>query len=659
MRLTSVFKAAALFVCAVCLHVAAQNKINPQTQINWPQPSCASGVYSPVSNTCVPVIANVPIATLSTPGIVKPDGITTQVATDGSITVNKAAVNAFGIVKADNLTLKNDGSGVLSAATATTSTLGVVKPDNATVQIAPDGTLSVPAVHVATLTSVGVMKPDGTTTSVSADGTLTAFTQTANAVKIAGIPVTIPGLSNRQYLSYDAVNNQWINTAPPSPDGNATSIAGFPISGTPSDTLGLFFDAIFNKWVIKQDPNIVPPCSPNCVSSALTSHAVPIDPTLPTTKQVVIYDPNQNAFTYAPLLFTGTSTQGGAAGAVPFWCGTAGTRSFGLCDSLLTYPADSNYHFGRLPFNTGAIVFGSPTGDVQKMGQSLNLNTPLATAIYRDNPTSGVTTTAAVTQIYGPITTPIATNVAVSYRAQSWNTDTCVDLNFQPNPNLPNTCDSSPYTLKNYTEFDFTDRVGNTFDFSVQPQSTSPTGQAGVIGIAGAQNNPAVLKMELPIPNASAAYLIPNIPASGTTGLVGVITGPITTGHTLVVAPGGRLLMDSGASPNTPQAVTFTAGAAAGSSPTISCASGFTCTNRGGTVAVVPGSGSAAGVLFTFTWPNAAPGLESCTAQAYTPANVVVSNVFQDQASATTTTAGIRSGALTAGSTVNVVYTCN
>lgn len=43
-----------LISLALCGLAAAQNQVNPQNQIKWPMPECASGVYQPNTNTCVP-----------------------------------------------------------------------------------------------------------------------------------------------------------------------------------------------------------------------------------------------------------------------------------------------------------------------------------------------------------------------------------------------------------------------------------------------------------------------------------------------------------------------------------------------------------------------------------------------------------------------------
>jgi len=54
---------------------------------------------------------------------------------------------------------------------ATTSAVGAVKPDGVTIDVAVDGTIDVP---IATTSDVGVVKPDGTTITIDVDGTIHA-----------------------------------------------------------------------------------------------------------------------------------------------------------------------------------------------------------------------------------------------------------------------------------------------------------------------------------------------------------------------------------------------------------------------------------------------------------------------------------------------------
>ena len=125
---------------------------------------------------------SVPVATTTTPGIIKPDGTTLMVKTDGTASAvipdpTVAAVGTLGVVKPDGTTVTIKADGTISAKqtstpTATTAVAGVVKPDGTTVTITTDGTISAKQAEVATAAKVGLVKPDGATLSVDANGTL-------------------------------------------------------------------------------------------------------------------------------------------------------------------------------------------------------------------------------------------------------------------------------------------------------------------------------------------------------------------------------------------------------------------------------------------------------------------------------------------------------
>lgn len=91
----------------------------------------------------------VPIATTTTAGKVKPDGTTITIDADGTIH-GSANVNI-----------------------ATTTAPGIVKPDGTTITVDPDGTIRGSAnVDIATASKAGIVKPDGTTITVANDGTI-------------------------------------------------------------------------------------------------------------------------------------------------------------------------------------------------------------------------------------------------------------------------------------------------------------------------------------------------------------------------------------------------------------------------------------------------------------------------------------------------------
>ena len=79
-------------------------------------------------------------------------------------------------------------------ATATANTLGVVKPDGSTITVDSDGTLTATAQMpgVATNTNVGVVKPDGNTITVDGDGTLTATAQMPGVATTSSVGVVQP-----------------------------------------------------------------------------------------------------------------------------------------------------------------------------------------------------------------------------------------------------------------------------------------------------------------------------------------------------------------------------------------------------------------------------------------------------------------------------------
>lgn len=127
---------------------------------------------------------SVPVATTTIPGIIKPDGTTLMVKTDGTASAvipdpTVAAVGTLGVVKPDGDTVTIKADGTISAKqttipTATTSAAGIVKPDGTTVTIM-NGVISAKQAEIATVAKVGLIKPDGTTLTVDANGTLKAI----------------------------------------------------------------------------------------------------------------------------------------------------------------------------------------------------------------------------------------------------------------------------------------------------------------------------------------------------------------------------------------------------------------------------------------------------------------------------------------------------
>ena len=90
---------------------------------------------------------------------------------------------------------------------ATITTAGIVRPDGATVLVAADGTISIP---VAELNKLGIVKPDGTTIVVDANGTLSA--RVAGALS-ALTDVNISQATQGQILQYDVTTQKWKNVS--------------------------------------------------------------------------------------------------------------------------------------------------------------------------------------------------------------------------------------------------------------------------------------------------------------------------------------------------------------------------------------------------------------------------------------------------------------
>jgi len=93
------------------------------------------------------------IATSSSPGQVKPDGVSINVDATGLISVPTSTAVVAGVSKPDGATIKATG-GVYSAVNATGTTNGVVRADNTTIKIDGNGVMS-SALSAATYSIVG------------------------------------------------------------------------------------------------------------------------------------------------------------------------------------------------------------------------------------------------------------------------------------------------------------------------------------------------------------------------------------------------------------------------------------------------------------------------------------------------------------------------
>jgi hypothetical protein len=99
-------------------------------------------------------ITDIPIATSSTAGKVKPDGSTITIDSDGTL----------------------HGSAQVDVATGQRA--GIVRPDGTTITVDQDGTLhGSTQVNVATGQRAGIVRPDGVSVTVDSDGTIHAVSE--------------------------------------------------------------------------------------------------------------------------------------------------------------------------------------------------------------------------------------------------------------------------------------------------------------------------------------------------------------------------------------------------------------------------------------------------------------------------------------------------
>lgn len=187
--------------------------------------------------------AIVTIATTERAGIVKPDGVTLSVDTDGTLTVIGGT---------------SGGSG--SADIATTEKVGLVKPDGTTLTITTDGTLSVDLdeaqallnvaitaaqnvlaeiqaevaeIGLATTEKAGIVKPDGVSITVSGDGTISATgggggitAATASVDNTTGTPAVTASVENNTLtLAFTGLKGEKGDTGPQGATG-ATGARG-------------------------------------------------------------------------------------------------------------------------------------------------------------------------------------------------------------------------------------------------------------------------------------------------------------------------------------------------------------------------------------------------------------------------------------------------
>lgn len=149
-------------------------------------------------------------------GIVKPDGITIVIDSDGTIrsnyeyTLPKASTTVLGGVKVDGRTILTDqaGSGTISVPTATASKVGVVKPDGTSITVDAQGNIALAA---ASTTVLGGVKVDGTSI-VANSGTITGtslVTRTATN-RVPGTTVEAALTKIQQYRTKTIQSTDWV-----------------------------------------------------------------------------------------------------------------------------------------------------------------------------------------------------------------------------------------------------------------------------------------------------------------------------------------------------------------------------------------------------------------------------------------------------------------
>jgi hypothetical protein len=137
---------------------------------------------------------------------------------------------------------------------------------------------------------------------------------------------------------------------------------------------------------------------------------------------------------------------------------------------------------------------------------------------------------------------------------------------------------------------------------------------------------------------------------SGTSGLL-VQNGAATPATVLTVTGSGnttaagfvsgKFLLGSGT-------MTLAAGAAAGSSPTIACATSHVCDGVSGTVTLTTGTSPTTGTLATLTFPNTRTNYANCVVTTQSATAVITSDTWTESAAAITVTANSAPAASTA-----------
>lgn len=134
-----------------------------------------------------------------------------------------------GLVKVDGVTIKIDSNGIISGASAmniaTPNTAGTVMPDGKSIKILPDGTIYTDGKPpIATTSRLGTVKPDGSSIKVDNDGTLHAEVDTSNlpifkaeTITDKGVNGVVPRPTTKNVDGYLCADGTWgkIEVDPP------------------------------------------------------------------------------------------------------------------------------------------------------------------------------------------------------------------------------------------------------------------------------------------------------------------------------------------------------------------------------------------------------------------------------------------------------------
>ena len=125
---------------------------------------------------------------------------------------------------------------------ATVTTAGIVRPDGASVKIISDGTISVPT---ATGSGLGIVRPDGTTITIDANGVLTA--QAAGALSDL-TDVNISSATQGQILQYNIASHKWENVTKQFLTELEQMVDVDIDDSTLADGQALIYDVATGKW---------------------------------------------------------------------------------------------------------------------------------------------------------------------------------------------------------------------------------------------------------------------------------------------------------------------------------------------------------------------------------------------------------------------------